>query len=467
MIRVAETGGAGVHRRGQTLDAPADPGIGLWHAIQAAAVERVQAGAGHPLGREPGPAHQPVGHLRGLVGDAAGVDDVGLDERRAQHGDADAGAGQFGGKRLRQRKHARLAHVVCGHSRRGAERRRGRDVDDAAVAGLAEYRREHMTTVDRAPQVDAEHPVPVVDLGFADGRTARADTGVVDHQGGRPAEPVLRHLGQLDDVLQLGDVASGRKRLTACGDDGVCRCASGGFVDIAADHPAASRASSVANASPMPLPAPVMTAAASRLRFLDEPKMPIASTCRRLMSLPSDAADESMRCCASRAQPPASVGAVPGRRAPGPARSAVRSRRPPRDVGGELSESATSISAPPAWISVGGIIRPPVTSSVRRGWRYRFPRSTTRRAAWRRGRESPDHAAMLHAQRKPEGEVDQRRHQHHGRRMLDVGLQQQVDGEVPARRVTGDDRLFRAPSPAGAVSQSHPARTSTAAVGNR
>ena len=38
------------------------------------------------------------------------------------------------------------------------------------------------------------------------------------------------------------------------------------------------RASSVANAAPMPLPAPVMTAAASWLRFVDDPKMPMAST---------------------------------------------------------------------------------------------------------------------------------------------------------------------------------------------
>src|SRR3954469_16559666 len=35
-------------------------------------------------------------------------------------------------------------------------------------------------------------------------------------------------------------------------------------------------ASSVANAAPMPLPAPVMTAAALLLRFLDEPNMPMS-----------------------------------------------------------------------------------------------------------------------------------------------------------------------------------------------
>ncbi len=63
---------------------------------------------------------------------------------------------------------------------------------------------------------------------------------------------------------------------------------------------------------------------------------------------------------------------------------------------------------------------------------------------------------LLARQRKPEGEVDQRRHQHHGRRVLDLGLQQEVDGEVPARRITGDDDLLgcealllRKPVPAG------------------
>src|SRR5215218_2395957 len=59
-----EADGAGVYRRGETLDAPADPGVGLRHAIEAAAVEGVQAGAGHALGREAGPPHQPVGQLR-------------------------------------------------------------------------------------------------------------------------------------------------------------------------------------------------------------------------------------------------------------------------------------------------------------------------------------------------------------------------------------------------------------------
>src|SRR5215210_4945006 len=32
-----EADDAGVHRRGETLDAPTNPGVGLWHAVEAAA----------------------------------------------------------------------------------------------------------------------------------------------------------------------------------------------------------------------------------------------------------------------------------------------------------------------------------------------------------------------------------------------------------------------------------------------
>ena len=151
-----------------------------------------------------------------------------------------AGAGQFGGQRLRQGQHARLADVVGGHARCRTERRGGGDVDDAAVVGLAQDRREHVAAVNRAPQVDAEHPVPVIDVGVADGRSACADARIVDHQGRRAAEPVLRGLGELDDVVESGDIAVRRQRLTACGHDAVGRDARGGLVDIAAHHPAAA-----------------------------------------------------------------------------------------------------------------------------------------------------------------------------------------------------------------------------------
>src|SRR6476620_10241602 len=52
---ISEADGAGVHRRSETLGAPADPGVGLRHAVKAAAVIGVEAHPGDPLRREAGP----------------------------------------------------------------------------------------------------------------------------------------------------------------------------------------------------------------------------------------------------------------------------------------------------------------------------------------------------------------------------------------------------------------------------
>ena len=129
------------------------------------------------------------------------------------------------------------------------------------------------------------------------------------------------------------------------------------------------RASSMAKAAPMPLPAPVITAAASRLRFSDDPKMPIASPCLLIDGVCRRAIlRRTVRCAASPRRPPGTAGARPGRRAPGPARPAVRTRRPQRRCRRPtVWRRPTSISAPPAWTSVGGIGRPRATSSVSRG----------------------------------------------------------------------------------------------------
>ena len=130
--------------------------------------------------------------------------------------------------------------------------------------------------------------------------------------------------------------------------------------------------------------------------------------------------------------------------------------------------SATSISAPPAWMSVGGIGRPPATSSVKPrmgeiGFRAVQPdeplgvADTDRRVA----------PQCFPGARQLEGEVDQRRHQHHRGRMVDVGLQQQVDGEMAARRVTCDDHPLRGQAvlvlSASPIRPAHPLRR----VGNR
>src|SRR3984893_9626010 len=100
---VGQADGAGAAPGGVPLDMPTESGIGLRHAIQAAAVVGVEAHARNPAGGEPRPAHQPVGEIGGLLGDSAGFDDVGLDERWTQHGDGDSGAGQFGGQSLGHR----------------------------------------------------------------------------------------------------------------------------------------------------------------------------------------------------------------------------------------------------------------------------------------------------------------------------------------------------------------------------
>ena len=55
---------------------------------------------------------------------------------------------------------------------------------------------------------------------------------------GGPPNQDCASLASWCDILELGDVAARGERLTAGGDDGVGRCASGGLVDIAADHPA-------------------------------------------------------------------------------------------------------------------------------------------------------------------------------------------------------------------------------------
>lgn len=153
---------------------------------------------------EAGPAHQLVCQPRRLCRDAARLHDVGLDERRAQHRHVDPGAGQFGGKGLRERQDTGLADVVGRHAGHRAERGGRPDVDDSGgPARLPQDRGEHLAAVNRAPQVDAENPLPVVHLDVADGGTARPDAGIVDHQRRRTPEPGLGHLGQLPDVVEL------------------------------------------------------------------------------------------------------------------------------------------------------------------------------------------------------------------------------------------------------------------------
>ena len=110
---------------------------------------------------------------------------------------------------------------------------------DVGVAGPQDGR-EHVGAVDRTPEVDAEHPLPVLKGEFADRGSAGADPGIVDHQRGCGAEPRLRLDGQILDIIELGDVASDCDGLATefadCGDGSL----GGDFVDVAADDPAAA-----------------------------------------------------------------------------------------------------------------------------------------------------------------------------------------------------------------------------------
>ena len=166
-----------------------------------------------------------------------------------------------------------------------------------------------------------------------------------------------------------------------------------------------------------------------------------------------------MRRCASRARPRVSSRGSAWKTCTWSGQT-CSSQSPPaaRDVGGERVERRRRASrAPPAWIRVGGmrasardVEGEPGMADI--GSRAVQPDEPLRR----RGADRRVAAQLLARARKPEGEVDQRREQHHGRRVRDVGLQQQVDGEVPARRIAGDDDPSRVRSPSRCTSQSQP-----------
>src|SRR5882757_11366093 len=91
---------------------------------------------------------------------AARIDDLGADEARAQHRDADAARRQFEPQALRQRDHAVLGDVV-GDAAVGdqAGDRGGRD-DVPALAVPLDQRAEDLDAPDDGPQVHAQRPVP-------------------------------------------------------------------------------------------------------------------------------------------------------------------------------------------------------------------------------------------------------------------------------------------------------------------
>ena len=90
----------------------------------------------------------------------------------------DAAAGQLAGEALGQHEHRCLGGRVGRQGRGGEEpgHRRG-DHDVAALAAVHHGRQERAQRVDHAPQVDVEHPTPVL-LGGVQERAAHPDAGV-------------------------------------------------------------------------------------------------------------------------------------------------------------------------------------------------------------------------------------------------------------------------------------------------
>ncbi len=108
---------------------------------------------------------------------ALGVQDVGVDQARAQHRHVHAAAGELVVKGLADARHGVLGRVVGAHPRvREQPGHRGRDHDVAPV-GCVHRRQERRDAVDDAVEVHVESPSPVDEVEFVH-RSAGGDAGV-------------------------------------------------------------------------------------------------------------------------------------------------------------------------------------------------------------------------------------------------------------------------------------------------
>ena len=154
---------------------------------------------------------------------AVALADAGGHKVRAQHAGADlvGNERQVLVQRFRQRHHGVLAHVVNAHVGRVQQASHAGRVDDVAtpggvgLGGGQHHGGEKAHAMHHAPQVHAQHPLPVFD-GVLPHQAARAHTGVVEHQmGGAKA---LLHIG--GQLLHLGGVRHidlAGQHLAACG----------------------------------------------------------------------------------------------------------------------------------------------------------------------------------------------------------------------------------------------------------
>ena len=188
------------------------------------------------------------------------------------------------GERLRQADHRVLRGVVDAEALTGDQAgHRGRVDDVAGLTAGDHARHERLDTVDHAPEVDAQHPLPVAVGGALEAAPGR-DAGVVaEHVDA--AERLAGALGERLHLAEVGDVGAHRQRLAAVG-----RAPRPPTTSIAASSRSAtttrapSRASASTSARPIPLPPPVTTATLS----LNVPRLVHGSRADARTSIQSD-----------------------------------------------------------------------------------------------------------------------------------------------------------------------------------
>jgi hypothetical protein len=133
------------------------------------------------------------------------VDDVGVDDARADGAEPDACGVEFGTKAVGEHVDRGLAGAIRVHRLQWRVGRHRRDVDDvSAGAALDETFGERPATVDDATEVDVEHPIPLIGRGVQE-CPGLPDSRVVDDDVGHPvcsADP----LGEGFDGFGVGDV---------------------------------------------------------------------------------------------------------------------------------------------------------------------------------------------------------------------------------------------------------------------
>src|SRR5215217_733554 len=207
----------------------------------------------HPgdLGRLPQPADRDLGdHLvEDLLGH--GRDHLGGDEPGRDRVDRDPLAGRLKGQAVGQPEQARLGGRVVGLADVALLADDRADVDDPAVAAVQHMLEHGMTQIERARQVNSDHPVPVLGRHLADG-AVDGDAGVVDQDVQLPV--LLQHLG--DDPLAVGgdaDVALVDGRPLVGGGELLGRVRAAGIpdghLDAALGEPGADRQPDPAGAS--------------------------------------------------------------------------------------------------------------------------------------------------------------------------------------------------------------------------